>query len=92
MDENTHVNSHGTHEAASQANTFLRKNIGKLDAADAHAIRVLIAAAVQNPDYVPKLWHCDTYCRKVRHVTCEGEFCAEEGAVNPCPYLDEMLY
>lgn len=37
-------------------------------------------------------WHCDTYCRKVRHVSCEGEKGRNPNSPNRCPYLDEMLY
>ena len=37
-------------------------------------------------------WHCDTYCRKIRHITCEGKAGVREGAEKQCPYLDEMLY
>ena len=37
-------------------------------------------------------WHCDIYCRKVRHVTCEGRAHADDKSENRCPYLDEMLY
>lgn len=37
-------------------------------------------------------WHCDTYCRKVRHVSCEGEKGRNPASPNRCPYLDEMLY
>lgn len=37
-------------------------------------------------------WHCDTYCRKVRHVNCEGENGRDPNSPNRCPYLDEMLY
>ncbi|MCD8326494.1 MAG: hypothetical protein LUC90_07385 [Lachnospiraceae bacterium] len=38
------------------------------------------------------LWHCDTYCRKVRYITCEGRAFADPSSPNRCPYLDEMLY
>jgi len=41
---------------------------------------------------VPLEWHCDTYCRKVRHVRCEGEEHINPEAPNLCPYFDEMLY
>lgn len=37
-------------------------------------------------------WHCDTYCRKVRYVSCEGEKGRDPKSPNRCPYLDEMLY
>ena len=37
-------------------------------------------------------WHCDTYCRKIRHVYCEGMEHVKEGAPDLCPYFDEMLY
>ena len=37
-------------------------------------------------------WRCDTYCRKVRHVACEGRSGVREGAEALCPYYDEMLY
>ena len=37
-------------------------------------------------------WHCDIYCRKVRHVSCEGEKGVDPDSPNRCPYLDEMLY
>ena len=39
-----------------------------------------------------RTWHCDTYCRKVRHVNCEGRDHVDPNAPDPCPYLDEMLY
>lgn len=39
-----------------------------------------------------KTWRCDTYCRKVRHVSCEGEGHVVADSPNLCPYLDEMLY
>ncbi|MCI6995465.1 MAG: hypothetical protein MR936_01425 [Eubacterium sp.] len=37
-------------------------------------------------------WHCDTYCRKIRHVSCEGEKYIKEDAPDLCPYFEEMLY
>ena len=37
-------------------------------------------------------WHCDTYCRKIRHVTCEGKDHVNDKAPDLCPYFDEMLY
>ncbi len=37
-------------------------------------------------------WHCDIYCRKIRHVTCEGREHANSNAPDLCPYFDEMLY
>lgn len=37
-------------------------------------------------------WHCDTYCRKVRHIDCEGKKYVKEDAPDLCPYFDEMLY
>ncbi|MCD7739474.1 MAG: hypothetical protein LUH58_10650 [Lachnospiraceae bacterium] len=37
-------------------------------------------------------WHCDTYCRKVRYVSCEGRALADPSSPNCCPYLEEMLY
>lgn len=37
-------------------------------------------------------WHCDIYCRKIRHVTCEGREYADSSAAELCPYYDEMLY
>ncbi|MCD8129726.1 MAG: hypothetical protein LUE16_00350 [Lachnospiraceae bacterium] len=40
----------------------------------------------------PAAWHCDTYCRKVRYVTCEGRAFADPSAPECCPYLEEMLY
>lgn len=86
------MKNNNTKQAAAAAHSFLLKNQGSMSAEDIHAIRVLIAAADQNPDQQPKMWHCDTYCRKVRHVTCEGRLSAEEGAEGQCPYLEEMLY
>ena len=82
----------GTRNAAITANNFLKKNRHLMSEEESHALRVLIAAAIQNPDQKPRLWHCDTYCRNVRHVSCEGEFCMDPEAVDKCPYLDEMLY
>ena len=38
------------------------------------------------------VWHCDIYCRKVRHVTCEGREHVDNKSEKRCPYLDEMLY
>ena len=84
--------SNSTKQAAAAAHSFLMRNQSSMTDEDIHAIRVLIAAADQNPDQHPKIWHCDTYCRKVRHVSCEGRLSAEEGADVQCPYLDEMLY
>ena len=37
-------------------------------------------------------WHCDTYCRKIRHITCEGKDNVNENAPDLCPYFEEMLY
>ena len=46
-----------------------------------------------SPDGKPLTrWHCDTYCRKVRHVTCEGEKGIDDNAPDLCPYFDEMLF
>ena len=46
---------------------------------------------LEKQEVKPK-WHCDTYCRKVRHVTCEGQGHIDPNAPDRCPYLDEMLY
>ena len=40
----------------------------------------------------PLEWHCDIYCRKIRHITCEGKDHVNENAPDLCPYFDEMLY
>lgn len=40
----------------------------------------------------PNEWHCDIYCRKIRHVDCEGRKYVNENAPDLCPYFDEMLY
>lgn len=40
----------------------------------------------------PEKWHCDIYCRKVRHVACEGQDHLDSDAPDLCPYFDEMLY
>lgn len=45
----------------------------------------------QEQEKIPE-WHCDTYCRKIRHVSCEGEKYIKEDAPNLCPYFEEMLY
>ncbi len=82
----------GTKWASITANAFLKKNRHLLSAEEAHALRLLIAAAANHPDEQPPTWHCDTYCRKVRHISCEGELCAEDCSSAKCPYLDEMLY
>lgn len=37
-------------------------------------------------------WHCDIYCRKIRHIDCEGRKYRDENAPDLCPYFDEMLY
>ena len=37
-------------------------------------------------------WHCDIYCRKVRHVDCEGKEHINPDSPNMCPYFDKMLY
>lgn len=37
-------------------------------------------------------WHCDIYCRKIRHVDCEGKEHVNPDSPNMCPYFDEMLY
>lgn len=37
-------------------------------------------------------WHCDIYCRKIRHIDCEGRGNRDENAPELCPYFDEMLY
>lgn len=39
-----------------------------------------------------RVWHCDIYCRKVRHVSCEGQEHIDCNAPDLCPYFDEMLY
>ncbi len=82
----------GTKQAAIIANQFLKKNQHLMSETEAHALRLLIAAADQNPDQQPETWHCDTYCRKVRHAVCEGELSVDSKAEKSCPYLDEMLY
>ncbi len=41
---------------------------------------------------MPEKWHCDTYCRKVRHISCEGAKGIDPDAPDLCPYYDEMLY
>lgn len=84
--------NNSTKKASVIANSFLQRHQNSMNAEEAHALRVLIAAADQNPDRQPETWHCDTYCRKVRHVSCEGRLSAEDCSPNQCPYLDEMLY
>lgn len=37
-------------------------------------------------------WHCDIYCRKIRHIDCEGRKYRDENAPDLCPYFDEMLF
>ena len=37
-------------------------------------------------------WHCDTYCRKIRHAHCPGEEGRDREAPDPCPFFEEMLY
>lgn len=37
-------------------------------------------------------WHCDIYCRKIRHIDCEGRKNRDANAPELCPYFDEMLY
>ncbi|MCD8023806.1 MAG: hypothetical protein LUF30_12835 [Lachnospiraceae bacterium] len=81
-----------TKKAAEAAYAFLSKNQAIMTAEERHALSVLIAAADQQPDWSPKTWHCDTYCRKIRHVSCEGMLSSEGAAKEACPYLDEMLY
>ena len=44
----------------------------------------------ENP-YPPE-WHCDIYCRKIRHMDCEGKQHIKTDAIDLCPYFDEMLY
>lgn len=41
---------------------------------------------------LPPMWHCDIYCRKIRHVDCEGKSHIDANAPELCPYFDEMLY
>lgn len=41
---------------------------------------------------LPSKWHCDIYCRKIRHVDCEGKAHIDPDAPNLCTYFDEMLY
>lgn len=82
----------GTKKAAMTANAYIKSHREAMTEEEAHALRVLIAAAVKNPDEQPPTWHCDIYCRNVRHVSCEGELCAESCAPELCPYYDEMLY
>jgi hypothetical protein len=41
---------------------------------------------------MPSKWHCDTYCRKVRHISCEGAKGISADAPDLCPFYDEMLY
>lgn len=82
----------GTKKAAVIANDFLKRNRHLMSEEEVHALRILIAAAAQNPDQQPETWRCDTYCRKVRHATCEGELCTDANSEKKCPYLDEMLY
>lgn len=82
----------GTKKAAVTVNAFWKKYRHLMSDDEAHALKILIAAAAKNPDQQPETWHCDVYCRKVRHVSCEGELCAEECSPASCPYLDEMLY
>lgn len=45
----------------------------------------------QEQEKIPE-WHCDTYCRKIRHVSCEGKDNVKEDAPDLCPYFEEMLY
>ena len=39
-----------------------------------------------------KEWHCDIYCRKIRHTKCEGQEHINPDAPDLCPYFIEMLY
>ena len=46
----------------------------------------------ESEDSQQPAWHCDIYCRKIRHVSCEGEKYVKSDAEMLCPYYDEMLY
>ena len=39
-----------------------------------------------------KEWHCDIYCRKIRHTKCEGQEHINPDAPDLCPFFSEMLY
>lgn len=82
----------GTKRAAVVMDTYIKRHREGMTKEEVHALRILISAAVKHPDEEPPTWHCDIYCRNVRHVSCKGELCAEECAPKLCPYYDEMLY
>lgn len=86
------IRKNGTKWAAMVADAYIKHHRESMTEEEAHALRILIAAAVKNPDEQPPTWHCDIYCRNVRHVSCGGRLCAEECAPELCPYYDEMLY
>ncbi|MCD8106045.1 MAG: hypothetical protein LUF35_13885 [Lachnospiraceae bacterium] len=88
----TSASNNSTKKAAEAAYLFLQKNQGLMSREERHALQVLIAAADQQPDWAPETWRCDTYCRKIRHVSCEGMLSSDGEAEKRCPYLEEMLY
>ena len=49
-------------------------------------------ADTEIPEVPAPSWRCNTYCRKVRHIYCEGRQYRNEDAAEQCPYFDEMLY
>ena len=51
-----------------------------------------VAENKKTTEQMPQKWHCDIYCRKVRHITCEGAEGIDPNAPDLCPYYDEMLY
>ncbi len=86
-----HLNN-GTKNAATIVNEFWKKHQHLMNDEESMSMKILIAAAMQQDDWQPSTWHCDIYCRKVRHVSCEGDMCAIDSSPAACPYLDEMLY
>mgnify|MGYP005815677995 FL=1 len=53
------------------------------------AVKVLMAFASQNPDTVPKRWHCSSDCCKCSSSFCQGECSLDKDSDNLCPYFQD---
>ena len=51
------------------------------------SVRLLTAFASQQPDCIPKRWHCDRNCLMVTAILCSGEYGISPSSNERCPFF-----
>ena len=53
------------------------------------AIKTLVAGAMQNEDYLPERWHCDSDCQYIPNLLCHGECSVDKKSEKLCKFFIE---